>query len=462
MQILLEFSLRLKSIFIIPLIVSKLGFADYGRYALLLTIISLASAAASFGIRESLLRFNSDEVNSSIANSVFCRSLYSTVVVYSIISTAILACFFSFSETVDIEFFPYIFVYGLLIELVAVFNTHLRAVGKFKFYYYLNFLDVFLNLSFVLVALQQNNFDLSKILLAMIGSSILILTLGVVLLKSLGTRFTPVSFLSRDMYLFATPLALNGLLMWVTNGADKLILSEMVTPETLGQYSLAYTLGLMSVSVIASGVFLMAPRVLFNSNKNHWKSKEIRFASRTMALLTISTFASLTVIKFAQNFIENYFPPLNWNEFLAVTYLVAISYLCLYLGDHLRYILFNLRITRYEPFVLGVSAFLNVVLNLLLIPKYGILGAAWSTLLSILIQPILIILILRVKNLQIKFLRDFVIWNAFSILLFSMIYWNTSNLILILLFLTLNSAFFYFMIKRPQNAEIDIEQRIFE
>jgi O-antigen/teichoic acid export membrane protein len=454
MQILMEFSLRVKSILIIPILISRLGFADYGKYALMLTLVSLVSAAASFGIRESLLRFNADELNYQRVDSIFRRSLYTTIAVYSITSSTILTCYFSFSNKIDVGFFPYIFTYGLLVELVAVFNTHLRAIGKFRFYYYVNFLDVFLNLIFIFVALQQTKFDLRLILVAMVGSSILVLALGVFLIKSSGTGFTPISFMSRDMYLFATPLALNGILMWVTNGADKLILSEMVPAETLGHYSLAYTLGLMSVSVTASGVFMLAPRVLFNSNQSHWQAKEIRFASQTMSLLTVSTFAFLTVLKFAQHIIERYFPPLNWNEFLSVAYIVGISYLFLYLGDHLRYILFHNRITRYEPFILGASALSNVVLNLLLIPNYGIIGAAWSTFLSILVQPILIMVMLRVRDLQVYFLEVSMVLSAVSVVCFSLIYWNTNNIISISIFIVFATLFFYYFTSSLTNPEL--------
>lgn len=459
MQIFMEFSLRVKSIFIIPILIGKLGFADYGKYALLLTLVSMVSAAASFGIRESLLRFNSDELNSQVVSSVFRRSLYTTIAVYSITSSTILTCYFSLTNTIEFVFFPYIFIYGLLVELLIVFNTHFRAIGKFRFYYYVNFFDVLLNFIFIFLALQQSYFDLRLVLVAMTGSSILVLALGIALIKSSGTRFTPIGFLTRDMYLFASPLALNGILMWVTNGADKLILSEMVSPESLGQYSLAYTLGLMSVSVTASGVFMIAPRILFNSNQSRWQSREISFASRTMGLLTVSTFVSLTVIKYAQQIIEKYFPPLNWNEFLSVTYIVAISYLCLYLGDHLRYILFHLRITRYEPFILGASALFNVVLNLVLIPSYGIRGAAWSTFLSILIQPILIMVVLRLKNLQITALERTIALNALSIVCFSVIYWNTKNIFALPLFIIFIALFLYYLRFIPRNVNLHQKQK---
>lgn len=443
MQIFMEFCLRIKSIFIIPILITKLGFAEYGKYAVLLTLVSLVSAAASFGIRESLLRFNSDQSNSEGVNSNFCRSLYTTVAVYSATSITILTCYFSLSDNINAELLGYIFAYGLLVELVAVINTHLRAIGKFRFYYYLNFLDIVLNFIFILLATRQSNFGIRLILVAMVVSSSLVLTLGVVLLKRSGTRFTPISFISKDMFRFASPLALNGVLMWITNGADKLILSEMTSSETLGQYSLAYTVGLMSVSVIASGVFMMAPRVLFNSNQSIWQAREIKFATRAMGLLTISTFCFVTILKFNQKIIEKYLPPLNWRDFLAVSFIVAISYLCLYLGDHLRYILFHQRITRYEPFILGFSAFLNIVLNLILIPNYGIQGAAWSTFFSISIQPILILLILRIKNLRIRILENFLVLNAVLISIFSLIFWNT-NSIVVMLFLLISVSFFLY------------------
>jgi O-antigen/teichoic acid export membrane protein len=453
MQILMEFSLRMKSILIIPLLISGLGFADYGRYVLLLTLVTLINAVASFGIRDSLLRFNSDEKNSQIVDEIFRRSLYTTIVVYSTTSTAVLTSYFALSDTLEIGFFPYIFFFGLLVELIGIFNTHLRAIGKFKFYYFINFFDVVSNLVFILTTLQQNDVSLKLIFVAMIGSSILVLALGVALVRSSGTRFTPINFLSREMFLFIRPLALNGILMWVTNGADKLILSEMVSPETLGQYSLAYTLGFMSISVVATGVFMLAPRVLFNSNQKHWQTKEISFASKTMGLLTISTFASLTLLKFAEPIVEKYFPPLNWNEFLWIAYIVAISYLFLYLGDHLRYILLHARITRYELLILGISALSNLILNLVLIPNQGIRGAAWSTFLSILIQPVLIIVVLRMKNLQIQFLERIMIWSTVSIVCFSVVFWNTDSVVTILLFIICSLITFYRLTSSQKNID---------
>jgi O-antigen/teichoic acid export membrane protein len=62
-----------------------------------------------------------------------------------------------------------------------------------------------------------------------------------------------------------------------------------------------------------------------------------------------------------------------------VVLLILFSYLC-----HGLYYIFNVGVsttdrTRLIPVVVGVGAAVNLLANLVLIPRYGILGAAWAT-----------------------------------------------------------------------------------
>jgi O-antigen/teichoic acid export membrane protein len=78
---------------------------------------------------------------------------------------------------------------------------------------------------------------------------------------------------------------------------------------------------------------------------------------------------------------RQFFPPVYWQgveivPWVLLAYVFTGAYVVFLVGVYLE------KKTKYLPVVSGIGAVLNVGANLILIPKLGILGAAFSTLLS--------------------------------------------------------------------------------
>jgi O-antigen/teichoic acid export membrane protein len=67
---------------------------------------------------------------------------------------------------------------------------------------------------------------------------------------------------------------------------------------------------------------------------------------------------------------------------IALSYVLYGCYFILFVGINLK------KKTKYQPFIVGFGAIINLILNFLFIPKYGMYGAAIATLISYLTLPI--------------------------------------------------------------------------
>jgi O-antigen/teichoic acid export membrane protein len=186
--------------------------------------------------------------------------------------------------------------------------------------------------------------------------------------------------LLREALGFGLPKVPHGLFVQIQNLADRKILDLFVSRSDVGLYQMGYTLGTavkfpLSAFEPAWGPFLYA---------------EIKRpdAPRTIARLATVAFAAFAVCATAVAVLGGEALTLltpNRPEFRAaapVIPVVACAYLC-----HGLFLLTSVGIgvskrARYYPMITAVVAAVNVGANLLLIPRLGMMGAAWATLAS--------------------------------------------------------------------------------
>jgi O-antigen/teichoic acid export membrane protein len=75
-----------------------------------------------------------------------------------------------------------------------------------------------------------------------------------------------------------------------------------------------------------------------------------------------------------------------------LTFLIALSTIFLGIYQINLYIIYLIEKTKFMPIIVGLSALVNIVINILLIPKIGIIGAAISTVLSYAILSLIVLI----------------------------------------------------------------------
>jgi O-antigen/teichoic acid export membrane protein len=187
--------------------------------------------------------------------------------------------------------------------------------------------------------------------------------------------------LIRQMLAFSLPLMPAGVALWALNLADR-VQVQRLTPGTqlersaqLGTYSAAskIALGIMLViSAFQTAWVPFANLILDDGDARRTYRAVLTYWSMTMAWgVVVITMLSTPYIHIAMN--PRWFGAVPVVPLLMIGSVLYGAYYILNIGVN------RSKRTRFTPVVTGTAAAVNIGLNFWMIPRWGILGAAWST-----------------------------------------------------------------------------------
>ncbi|MBI3932550.1 MAG: polysaccharide biosynthesis C-terminal domain-containing protein [Acidobacteria bacterium] len=179
---------------------------------------------------------------------------------------------------------------------------------------------------------------------------------------------------------FALPKVPHGLLLQVQNLADRRILSAFVPRAEVGLYHQAYTLGAGVKFALAAFEPAWQPFVYAQIGRPDSGTTIARVVTYAWAVFVALALAvavlgrellmALTVGNPA------FWPAAPVIPVVVLAYLLHGGFLLTSIGIAME------KRARYYPLMTAVTATANVAANLALIPSYGMMGAAWATVLS--------------------------------------------------------------------------------
>jgi O-antigen/teichoic acid export membrane protein len=192
---------------------------------------------------------------------------------------------------------------------------------------------------------------------------------------------------------FGLPKVPHGLLIQVQNLADRKILDLFVTRGEVGLYQMGYNFGQGVKFATSAFEPAWGPFVYAQLGQPEAKRTLARVASHVFAVFAG---AALAVAVLGSDLLA-LLTPRNpaFRAAAPVIPVVALAYLL-----HGVFLLTSIGIgierkARYYPVITGAAAAANVAANFVLIPRVGMMGAAWATVLSYAVMAILGFLISR-------------------------------------------------------------------
>lgn len=180
-------------------------------------------------------------------------------------------------------------------------------------------------------------------------------------------------FLKYSIPLIPHSFALVGL-----SGIDILFLKELSTPDKVGIYTFSTSVSLMMYYVLLAIDKSLSAYIL----RTYGQAKHLGVVLKIFSLLLIVSLVSIVVIYFSIKQFDVY---IFDSAYLGNEKLIAILTLgyAIYalLSIPLLYV-YRARKTKFVALISTSSLIINVVLNYILIPIYGIFGAACATLIS--------------------------------------------------------------------------------
>ena len=189
------------------------------------------------------------------------------------------------------------------------------------------------------------------------------------------------------MLAYGIPFIPAGIFAFILNWSDRYFLRIYSDLETIGLYSLGYRMGMIIVMLIANPFTLVWNAYLFEIEKQS-TAKQVYARVATYFVLALCS-VGLVISIFARELIVIIAQPSYLNAYTVIPLIVlSMIFMC---SDNVFQVGLLIRgKSGYIALSRGLAGMVNLGLNFVLIPGYGMLGAALSTAISFFIYAVAI------------------------------------------------------------------------
>jgi len=378
-----------KIFILIPLIIKFLGNTEYGAFNQVISIMALLSPFAIAGLNISIKKFFPGEKNKEIINNDFW-SIITLVVINSVILMSIvyLSRDFIVNSFLDgIMDFKQLLIVGMfLIPLNNLFQLGTEYLISFTHTWYYIFIMSFRNIFEItfIVFLIVNGKGLLWVFYGMLFFSFIsVILLFIYIGKKICLKLPKIEFKRMRKYAkVGLPLFISGLSYIILYHSDRLLIGYFLDLANVSYYSV--------MNNISSIIFILSNITFFGTLpllSYYWNKKKIKETKETLSffisyslILIIPTITGLLLAS------KKIIPIIATSEYIQYSYLIYYIafgfFFNMILGVYDYIFILNDK-TNYIFTFTSISALLNLVLNIILIPLYGIAAAAATTFFSL-------------------------------------------------------------------------------
>jgi O-antigen/teichoic acid export membrane protein len=431
----------------IPIVTRALGSSQYGIWALIITAVSLITPFTGLSFSMSLIRFLAAEKDTDRIREDFL-SAFTLVMLVGVIFSVL---FFSFSGF----FAKYILkdaslsIYFRLSSVLILLNSTLpvalaffRRGSRIGMFNLLNLSwNVFqVGLTILFISL---GYGLKGVIGAAILSAAALNVMGLyIILKEIGFRRP--KFSNMKPYLkWGLPLTPNSAIQWIINASDRYIVNYFKGVSAAGIYNAADSLGgYASFALMPIGIVLF-PIVskTYDEGKTDECRDYLKYSFKYLMMLVIPSAVGLSM--FAKRILLKLTTP----QFISGSSVVALATLgALWLAvfQILIYVIQIVGKTHITIRLLSISAVLNIILNIILIPRMGIIGAELASVIAYVVLGALALIVTR-NYLKFDLSLSFLIKSALSSGFMALCIWLINpQSVLMLLVSIIAGIFVYF------------------
>ncbi len=399
---------RLLPFLLLPYAARVLSSQDFGLYALYRLYITLGATILLLGLEQAVFRFV-PEGKEPFSYKALGSSFYFVLFVFGIVFVVTLsankflnALFFEANNVFPFYWLP---VFVLLNALSTLLITFFSARKQSKNYLLTNVTGQTLFFLVFLIGLYAGC-GLKAFFYAIVISNVFIYLINVKYWRlALKTGFDPKLLLK--LLRTGFPLMLVTLITYLLYQSDHYIIKYFLGLRLTGIYNYGYRFGAVILLFVTITNNVWLPRIYASG-----ESYLIKHLRAYGSLIALSCATIFWLIVFIFHLFKNVLVPSGFEASLTVLNIVGLSYI---IYGHVHTIDGWLILKNRNRALVGISAaalLLNIALNIILIPRYGILSAAIVTGISFLFIWGLLLLYLR------RFVRSsYLAAIAFNVLL---------------------------------------------
>ena len=374
---------------------------EYGIYCLALVMISIFATISTLGLGEGSTRYiayfrgkNEDgKVRGVISSSIkiaFIASISLAVISFFVSHFISISIFHTPALSTPIKIFSIAIPFTVLINVfIAIFRGFDRVDAQV---YFNNILRPVLYLLFLIAVVLFGLSFLGVVYAYVLSIATTCVVFVIYLMKkyplSIRSGSSVTNPMTQELLFFSVPLLAVSMLMMVMSWTDTLMLGYFKTPEIVGVYNAALPLaGLLSMT-LSSMNFIYVPIIsqLYSKNLIGELKRSYIILTKWIFLVTVPIFFVLFL------FPDVVLSLLFGSRYIGASVALQVLAFGFFLNICLGFTYTTLLVLGKSNFLMWtfvISAIINIILNMALIPQIGIIGAAIASALSLIVAKIL-------------------------------------------------------------------------
>jgi len=460
---------RFLNFMLVPLYTHVLDPGDYGICSNVYAYIAFLSIVYIYGMDVAFQKYaaNADEKEK--------KDLFSTPYIFVMLTSVLLSLLvFLFQAPINAlmevtDNYRHLIYYMVLImffdaaAMIPFANLRLqRKAKKFALFKIINIsIQIILNLVLVL----KMRLGIEAIFISNLAAVVFTFIQLIPEIKR-QMKFTVDKAILKKMLLFGLPYLPASIGATIVQVVDRPLVLNLAGAKMCGIYQANYKLGIFMMLVVSMFQYAWQPFLLTNAKEKN--AKEI-FAKVLTLFLLVASGIWICISLFIDNIVKfslfgHSFFGRNYQTGWEIVPVILLGYLF-----HGMYVNFTAGVyieekNKYLPFITGAGALLNVVVNLFLIPRIGIMGAAIATLASyILMAGLIFVLAQKYYKVNYEYRKVFTIIGLILLSAVSYYYlFYTENLFLTYkLIILISFVSFLFVFKIINKSEITAAAKVF-
>ncbi|MFC1932408.1 oligosaccharide flippase family protein [Chloroflexota bacterium] len=374
--------LRLKGFILMPILTKAFGTVNYGIWAQVGVMVGLLAVLAVMGIDGAVTRFLPGKSREEVREGFYTYILFQLAICILFCLALVFSSQFmaeSFFDSVENARFVILAgAYLISTQLANGLRRYFRIFTQMKTF---NALIIYASLANAVAGaavalLGYTIFEL--IIIHILIDLTVILFAAALIIKQIGITFPRFKFL-KSYLTFGIPLLPAGLSNWAIHLSDRLFISYFIGMSALGIYSVVYSLSEMFMFLFFNPIFLMLTPViskLWNEDKKEDVKRVTKYSLKYALMFAIPAAFGFCIL--GRSFLTKF----TTAEFATGYYLipmVASGYIFYLVSGMAGQVFLLVQKTKFSGIILSSACVLNIILNALLIPRWGITGAAIAT-----------------------------------------------------------------------------------
>ena len=391
---------KIAAFLVLPIVTSYLSIDEYGVYSNLVAVQNILSGFATLGLDAAYGRYLYI-YNSPAKLRVLTSTITTFIIIWggvfffiSVLIVSVLLESWNYNNNHEIFYISIFLPLTVLVKQYSLLNSFLmQSVHQTKELITINSTGVVFIQVFVLIFLV--GMDLS-VLALIAAQAIIYFFIFIVHLKKL-LRLGLVKLFHVSMPTLKKNLKYGiGFLpsiwgLWLFTSSDRFFITYMVSTEATGKFSFLAQFSMLIMTIVQSVAVVYWPIFLELMKQEDRVEKDEKIEAFISLSIYILLFLFLGICVFVPIAIEALFREDYQGDYV-VLYVLTLSAVFLAIRKIFAQTLGYYMKVSWLSASSYIPALLNVLLNLFLIPKYGIYGAAAATLLSALVYVIVVFL----------------------------------------------------------------------